>query len=149
MVALPLNTIVDATKNRLTIQCAGIVTPDVVFGKAAPFTLVATQDVDAYVLHLYPEDELRAGTLMRRTHYLQVRLWVRTPDDPSEALFLSLCDAIEGAFHGDQSLGQGTVHSATMASQSAPAYIQMGSVVRRQRVWELRVVEDYTTTLAY
>lgn len=149
MAALPLNTLIDAAATRLTAQCAGIVSPNVVFAKSAPVKLDDMKETDAYVLHLYPEDVLRAGNLFRRTHYIQVRLWVRTPDDAGEVRFLALCDAVDNAFYGYQALGQMTVHSATIEAQNAPAYIRVGNVERRQRVWSLEVVEDYQQTMNY
>jgi hypothetical protein len=148
MAALPLDTVVDAARARLASRCAGIVTPDLAFGKGAPISLDPKRDVDAYVLHLHPEDIQRAtGTVYRRTHHIQVRLWVRTPDDASETLFLTLCDAIDAAFYQDQGMGIG-MKSATVAAQRAAPYIQMGNVVRRQRVWELLAVEDFLASLA-
>jgi hypothetical protein len=151
MAAIPLNTVVDAVRNRLTSQCAGVVTPDPVFGKAAPLTILATDDVLAYVLHLRPDDVQHAtGGLYRRTHAIQIRLWVRTPDDASETAFLTLCDRIDAAFFAFQGLGLGaTLHSATLTVPDLPPYIRLGDQERRQRVWHLAVVEDYTAPLAF
>jgi hypothetical protein len=148
MAAIPLDTVVDAARDRLTARCAGIATPDVTFGKAAPVRIDRTVDINAYVLHLWPEDVPRqTGTVIRRTHHMQARLWVRAPDDASESLFLALCDAVEAAFFGFQGMGIGMKSAAIRAIQ-APAYIAQGNEERRQRVWELAAVEDYVVTLS-
>lgn len=147
MSAHPTVDLLNAIRARITSQCAGI-------GAGLPVALTAPlkadpkEDLLCYVLDLAPPDDSikTAGATIQRTHRIEIRLWMRTPDDAAEGTFLAYADTISSAFYQYQMLG-GIATKVTLAPANAPPYFDLNGTIRRQRVWTMAVVQQFTVIM--
>lgn len=147
MSAPPVMSVMTPVRERITEQC-NLVASFPAVRLSPPITKDPTEDILCYALHLAaPEDTLKAaGGVMQRLHRIELRLWMRTPDDTTEEAFLAFGDAISSAFFQDQRLG-GVADQSTLKSAARPPYIRIGAITYRQRVWSLEVVQRFQVTM--
>jgi hypothetical protein len=139
--------VMTAVQAQIVAQCAGI-GAGLAVGLTPPIRVDAKSDVFCYLVHMMPPEDkpIAAGTVIQRTHHIHVRLWMRTPDDASETLFLAFSDAISYAFFQDQKLG-GLANSTTFTPVNLPPYYDLSGTILRQRVWEMAVVTRFTVSM--
>jgi hypothetical protein len=79
-----------AVQARIVAQCAGI-GAGLAVALTPPVKVDAKSDVFCYLVHLMPPEDkiVVANAQIQRTHHIHIRLWMRTPDDTSETLFLN------------------------------------------------------------
>jgi hypothetical protein len=139
--------LLNAVRARIAAECAGI-GGGLAVALTAPLKADPALDVLCYVLDLAaPDDTIKtAGATIQRTHHFELRLWMRTPDDAAETTFLAYADAISSAFYQSQTLG-GIATRVTLAPAQAPPYFDLNGTIRRQRVWALTVVQQFTVVM--
>jgi hypothetical protein len=147
MSARPTVDLLNAIRARIAAECAGI-GAGLAVALTAPLKADPAQDVLCYVLDLAPpEDSIKtAGATIQRTHRIEIRLWMRTPDDAAEGTFLAYTDSISSAFYQYQTLG-GIATRVTLAPANAPPYFDLNGTIRRQRVWRMAVVQQFTVVM--
>lgn len=116
-------------------------------GITAPIKVAPTTDQLCYLVSLTPADRVHAFGVIERVHSVQLRLWVRSPDDSGEERFLDLADAIGDGFFAHRSLGIGAHNAEATAIPSSP-FVNFNNTTYRQRLWLVAVTERFQTTFA-
>jgi hypothetical protein len=139
--------VMTAVQARIVAQCAGI-GAGLAVALTPPVKVDAKSDVFCYLVHLMPPEDkiVVANAQIQRTHHIHIRLWMRTPDDTSETLFLQYSDAISYAFFQYQTLG-GIAYSTTLSPVNLPPYYDLSGTILRQRVWNLAAIERFVVQM--